>query len=697
MSAAAWALSSGLAAVLLVLAKCAPRIGGRAARWFGLAALSFAALLWLYDAGPRVTYQHVFLAERFERAPLATSLALGVLALEFVCVVVACVRRMRELAAWIERRLGFVGALFVVVASLASAAKLRQPAFDSALEFVLVGAVHAATFGAVLLGAWALSSDGLDGVRVRADAWFGPERDGAGSARQRDEPEPGRLDGFACLLALASVAVAALLAFFVYERHPHVPDEVVYLLHARYLATGVLSVPAPPVPEAFDVDLMLLEDGRWYSPVNPGWPFALAPAAPLGAEWLVNPVLGGVAILLAYALLREVTSLRNARIATALLACSPWFVFLDMSFMTHTWTLVCALAGALGVARAGRTGKSAWAWFGGAGVGMVATIRPLEGLVLALCLGVWALGFGGKRLKFGALAGLVLGTAVVAACVLPYNAALTGSAKVFPINHYVDTVYGPGKNDLGFGPDKGLDWGGLDPWPGHTPFQALVNAQFNTFAIDVELFGWACGSLVLVWLALALRPWTRFERACVVFVLAIVGSNSLYWFAGGPDFGARYWQLVIVPLVVLAVGGLTRLGEDAEQRARWLAAAGALSLGALLLFVPWRALDKYRDYRGMTPGARELAERVDFGRSLVLVRGKRHPDYASAAILNPLDFEADAPIYAWDKNPEVRAQLLAHYADRPVWVIAGPSETGRDFEVLEGPLAPGVAPNTPAR
>ncbi|MCC6408014.1 MAG: hypothetical protein IT453_12700, partial [Planctomycetes bacterium] len=518
----------------------------------------------------------------------------------------------------------------------------------------------------------------------RAREWFG--------SPDELEPSPGRPDRFAAKLALVSVVVAALLAWFVYERHPHVPDEVPYILHARYFAAGELWMPAPPVPAAFDVDLMLIENGRWYSPVNPGWPLALALGAPFGAEWLVNPLLGGVAVLLAYAFLREVLPRFSARLATTLLACSPWFVFLNMSFMTHTWTLVCALVGALGVARARRTGASAWAWLGGAGVGMVATIRPLEGLVLAACLGLWAIGLGGARVKLASLVGLVLGTAFVAALVLPYNAALTGSAKLFPINHYVDTVYGPGKNDLGFGPDKGLDWGGLDPWPGHTPFQALVNAQFNAFAIDVELFGWACGSLVLVWLALA-RPLARIDRAWLGFVAAIVASNSLYWFAGGPDFGARYWYLVIVPLVALAARGLVALAEDDAQRTRFLVAAFALMLGNVALFVPWRAVDKYVGYRGMVADVRELAAERRFGRSLVLVQGNRHPDYASAAIENPLDLESDAPIYAWDKDPTVRAALLAHYADRTVWVIAGPSRTGGGFEVVEGPLPPGSAPS----
>ena len=655
------------------------------APWFALAACSSAALLWLYDAGPRVTYQHVFLAERWNHERVATAIALAVLGLEVVCVAIASIGRAKALREWWSRRLGVGRTLFVVACFAATAAKLRQPALDSALEFVFVAVAHAATLGAVLLGAWSVADEPLAAFARRADAWLGPLGDGS--------PEPGGPDAFAWRAAIASSLAAALLCFTVYDRHPHVPDEVVYLIHARYLAAGELALPAPPVPAAFDVDLMMLEGGRWYSPVNPGWPFALALGAPFRAEWLVDPLLGGLAILVVYSFLREVLTRRNARLATLLLAASPWFVFLNMSFMTHTWTLVCAALGGLGVARARRTGKSAWAWLAGAGIGMVATIRPLEGLVLALCLGLWSIGLGGARLKFASLAGLVLGTALVAAIVLPYNAALTGSARVFPINHYVDTVYGPGKNDLGFGPEKGLGWGGLDPWPGHSPLQAAVNAQFNTFAIDVELFGWASGSLLLVWIALVLGKRRPIDRAWIVFVLAIVASNSLYWFAGGPDFGARYWYLVIVPLIALAVTGLNALAEREEERTRLLIAVFALSLGNMALFMPWRAVDKYVGYRGMVAGVRDLAREKNFGRSLVLIRGKRHPDYASAAIYNPLDLEADAPIYAWDKNAEVRAALLAHYADRPIWVLAGPTRSGGGFEIVEGPLPPGTTPS----
>jgi hypothetical protein len=184
----------------------------------------------------------------------------------------------------------------------------------------------------------------------------------------------------------------------------------------------------------------------------------------------------------------------------------------------------------------------------------------------------------------------------------------------------------------------------------------------------------------------------------LVAVVVVVGLHSFYWFSGGPDFGARYWYLVIIPCVALVARGVVAVGETlavpssgaapSPTQGSTRAALGALALTAVavLTFVPWRAADKYYHYRRMRPDVRELAEERNFGRSLVLVRGRRHPDYASAAAYNPLDLRADAPVYAWDVSPEVRAEVVRAYADRPVWIIEGPTVTGDGFRVVEGPL-----------
>jgi hypothetical protein len=167
-------------------------------------------------------------------------------------------------------------------------------------------------------------------------------------------------------------------------------------------------------------------------------------------------------------------------------------------------------------------------------------------------------------------------------------------------------------------------------------------------------------------------------------IATIVGLHSLYWFSGGPDIGARYWYLVLVPCIALAARGV----EWLESRApRAPAGIALLALASLATFVPWRAADKYRHYRGMRPGVRELAAARDFGRSLVLVQGKRFPDYASAIVYNPADVrDPDAPVFVWDRNADARAAALRAYRDRPVWVIQGPAITGDDYRVVAGPL-----------
>ena len=127
----------------------------------------------------------------------------------------------------------------------------------------------------------------------------------------------------------------------------------------------MLTMPTPPVPEAFDVDLMHYEEDRWYSPVPPGWPAMLALGVLLGAPWLVNPVLAGLNVIAIYLLLGELYDRRTARMAVLLLCTSPWYVFMAINFMTHTFTLTCALAAAVAVARARRTGKARWGCGGG--------------------------------------------------------------------------------------------------------------------------------------------------------------------------------------------------------------------------------------------------------------------------------------------------------------------------------------------
>jgi hypothetical protein len=170
-------------------------------------------------------------------------------------------------------------------------------------------------------------------------------------------------------------------------------------------------------------------------------------------------------------------------------------------------------------------------------------------------------------------------------------------------------------------------------------------------------------------------------------IAVVLMAYAPYWGNGGADFGARYWYLILVPCVALSARGLEWL--EASSGVRATAAVAVLCGLALFNYFPWRSLDKYHFYLRMRPDIRTLSQEPGFGRSLVFVRGERFPDYASAAIYNPLDLTSNAPIFVWDHDPAVRTEILNIYSDRPTWIVEGPSITHAGYRIVAGPLPAG--------
>ena len=502
-------------------------------------------------------------------------------------------------------------------------------------------------------------------------------------------------------LALMSVLLSAAVTWFVFDRVPHIPDEASYLFQAKMLAAGKISLPAPPVPEAFNVPFSYVQDGRWILTLAPGWAAVLALGYWIGAPWLVNPLLGGITILVLHALLRRMHGVNFASIATILLALSPWFIFMNASLMNHTLTLLLFLLVLRGVLEARDRGSVGWALVVGLSAGAMLHIRPLDAVIAAaIGAGVW-LSTGLRKIRIPALAATVAAGVFMTLLSFAYNRALTGDAFAAPMNKLFDQRYYPGSNRLGFGPDVGnWGWVGLDPLPGHGPIDVLVNTNQNLYMVNFDLFGWAFGSLLFV---LLLFVWFEWRIGTVWWATAFftIAALNLYWFSGGPDYGARYWYLVIVPAVVLTAQGAMRfahklrtLAAEPSAEARTYAFVVLACVLGFALLVPWRSIDKYKFYRGTKPDIRRLMQQNDFGHDLVFVRGRPMPDYASALQFNPPTFEryAAGPLFVMDVGPEKNAKLVEHYSDRRVWLIAGPREGGGQARILAGPLPPGTVP-----
>jgi len=337
-------------------------------------------------------------------------------------------------------------------------------------------------------------------------------------------------------LSIFVLAVTVFFARVVLAGTAQFSDEVVYQFMADVYASGALRAPAPPVPEAFEMYMVEVGDGLRYGVFIPGWPLVLAIGAFFGIPWLVNPVLGALSVPAAHALTRRLTDRGTAHVVALLMATSPWFVILSSVYQPHAVTLLTALLTWLGMHHAKTHGGHAWALMAGLAAGVAFSVRPLDGLVIGGAAGLFAiLKVGGRRAHLKLFAIYLFGCLATGSVSLWINHALTGDALTYASNVYFDRVWGVGANRLGFGPDVGRVWGGLDPIPGHGIPDVLFNVNLNLFTLNYEMLGWGIGSLFLAVLHLAWGRLSRIDRVAIAFIVGAISIYSLYWFNGGPD------------------------------------------------------------------------------------------------------------------------------------------------------------------
>ena len=454
------------------------------AGWTALALTGQAASLQMVDAGRLIHFQHY---RSFGEILDKDVLSLIFFALQISLVAVGISKRFSIIKAWLARTFKVWQLILAGLFLMFSGAAVTPNVSIYTTSILIAAVVQTVNLANIILLVWSVPQESLDRLKRFVGSFF-----------DESESKKSRLDGFSLLAALWTISLAATLSYFVYENHPHVPDEVQYLFQAKYLAAGQLTVKAPPVPEAFATYMIPEREAFWFGIFPPAFPLMLAVGVKLNAVWLVNPILAGLGVLLAYLFFQEIYSRRFARIAVVLLCCSPWFIFMAMSFMSHVFTLVCALGAAVLLGKAFKNQKIIYVFGAGLAVGIVYLTRPLDGAIIAVLMGAWTLfGFSTLKAKFTNVPVLAGATLATVALIFPYNSAVTGSATLSPSDAYYTNYFPEGVMSLGFGANRGFHWD-LDAFPGHSPLEAVVNAALNTFLLNTELFGWACGSLILI-------------------------------------------------------------------------------------------------------------------------------------------------------------------------------------------------------
>lgn len=452
--------------------------------------------------------------------------------------------------------------------------------------------------------------------------------------------------------AVIAVLASLALSWFAFEHMPHVEDEFAYLFQARTFAAGHLTLPAPPVAAQAGLDYYLLEvrDGRWYSSTLPGWPAVLALGVLAGVPWLLNPLLAGISVLLAYDITRRRAGTDAGDLVALLMATSPWLLAAAASLMPHMLTLVLILFAWWSILRAedrGRkTGRAMFA--AGLAMGMVFASRPLDGLVMGVLTGLWVM--TGKDRPWFRATQYSVGVLIVAALLLGYNAHITGNPLLLPLSDYLDRNWGPGANAYGFGPDIGPPggWRSLDLWVGHSPLEALLNTINSITSLQFDMLGWPIGSLALIFAWLLWQKKRGFDLAMALVAVTVIAVMALYWFADTYYMGPRYWFVAAFPFFYLAARGGEALrarfaGADERGFVRVDAAIAMCCLFGILVFTPWRGVAKYHEYNRFYSLFRTEMAKGAFGNDVVIFT--EIGDEGSALMLNDLELSGDGPVF----------------------------------------------------
>jgi hypothetical protein len=337
------------------------------------------------------------------------------------------------------------------------------------------------------------------------------------------------------LLCALAFGLSLMVSRVVFERLPHLEDEVAYLFQAKVFARGQVTAPLYEPARAYWQPFVIEHEGVRFGKYPPGWPALLALGVGLGLAAWVNAALSAVNVALVYRIGRDIYGPDAGLIAAVLLTFSPMALLLNATLMSHTAALTCALVFMWAYRRMSWAGGWRWGAAAGLALGLLTINRPLSAVAVAVPF----IAFSGVRVLraltprvtvsppvqsvIGPL--LVLsGCAMLVALAIPaYQAAAAGD----PWANLYTMVPGWEYDRVGFGPDIGRN--------GHTLAKGIQFARYDLTVTAADLFGWQ------------IEPWSDLLTRWAVGIAPAGTVADSYW----PAIGL---SLLLIPVgVVLAL------------------------------------------------------------------------------------------------------------------------------------------------
>ncbi|MBZ0276299.1 MAG: glycosyltransferase family 39 protein [Anaerolineae bacterium] len=503
------------------------------------------------------------------------------------------------------------------------------------------------------------------------------------------------------VLVVFSFMMSALVSRTVFERLPHLEDEVAYLYQAKMLAGGHSVIASPQPYRSYWQPFVVDYQGQRFGKYSLGWPGFLAVGVVLGQPWIINAFFSALTVALVYRLGRELFNPDVGVIASALTAFSPMALLLNGTLMGHTSALFSVTLFLYAYARLER-GRNPLRWgiLAGVALGLTVINRPLTAVGISVPLVVWSavrVGWWGiryliqnvgeglrpsptarfdvERRRVGALFALAGVTLLIGGVIPLYNRAASGDStkNLYTLVWAYDTA--------GFGPDVGRH--------GHTLEKGLRQTGWDLSLTAADLFGWQLGTITpelqthllensdywpvigISWILLPFgllvggkRRWTWILAGVIV---GLIGVHTAYWI-GSQRYSTRYYFEALTATALLSAVPLAWLVERWKRWPVYLALAVVLVYSLYAYSTP-RITALYR-FNLISPDLIQAVEarRTDDRPILVIVTGSNIRWRADGPLMTVTSPYLDSPIVSARDNgqPGVREQILARFPDRQV-------------------------------
>jgi hypothetical protein len=447
------------------------------------------------------------------------------------------------------------------------------------------------------------------------------------------------------------------------EGIPKGGDEAAYLFQSRIFAAGSLTAPAPPVHsprDLFPFRHFIYRGGDWYVMYTPLHGVLMAPFTAAGLSWLLGPLESVISLLGAFLLMRRLAGENTARTGAAVMAMSPFFLFMGSSHMAHnsnlmfvTWALYYLVRGLQNEDRACQAAS-------GLLLGLALNTKPYPIAPWAITITLVLVAKMGR----GAIPVLLR---IAAGALLPLALFLLSNHR-FSGNPFSPAYnLARGGELMGFGENKA--WFPEYGDHAHTPARGLLNLLKQAGTGSTILLGWPFLSFLPALAVILDGNAFRRARPLILSILMIAPFMFVHY-AAAIDYGPRHYYTALPSFALLSAAGIGVLvrkwGAQAET-----AVSGLFLVSTMLIYIPDGVRVRSGPWQTIDSVPIRLAEEMVEAPAVVFMEASEHgyPNIMSGILATDPFLKGDIVFCAHQSTLEDREHIQGLFHGRNAYLF----------------------------